>query len=84
MNAFESAQEQKLRDAMTCWYGDSLWAYMSVIREILETSDQSEATLRRIAKTVASCAKVMDHYALARGLDDSQRSKEQVERVRNL
>jgi len=84
MNAFELEQEQKLRDAIARTNGDSLWAYMFVIREILKTSDASEATLRRIAQTVASCARVMDHYALARGLDDSQRSKEQVERVRNL
>lgn len=84
MNAFESTQEQKLRDAMTRTNGDSLWAYMSVIREILETSDASEATLRQIAKTVASCAKVMEMYALARGLDDSQRSKEEIARIRHL
>jgi len=84
MNAFESAQEQKLRDAMTRTNGDSLWACMSVIRDAVANSDEAEAKVRSISKVVAACAKSMDLYALARGLDDSERSKEQIARIRHL
>lgn len=84
MNAFESAQEQKLRDAMTRSHGDSLWACMSVIRDAVANSDDAEAKVRSISRVVASCAKSMDLYALARGLDDSERSKEEIARIRHL
>lgn len=84
MNAFEAAQEQKLRDAMTRANGDSLWACMSVIRDAVASSNEAEVKVRSIAKVVASCAKSMDLYALARGLDDSERSKEEIARIRHL